>query len=620
MFRILFILSVLVVLLPMEVRSEHYVKTWQISDNFGTVDTVSVDTAHLNFQLNNVVDRYSILNSYNANLGSPIQSKIFEERKYTPVFSLAEPYLPYMNTIENNKFYNTKSPFSNIYYLSGGSNYHEEEQISFLFTANANKDLNFGTKLDYIYTRGEYQNTAAKRFAGSFFGSYNGERYKAHGLISFNNLNNFENGGIKDTNYISGNIVYPAANIPVNIKAYSSFKWNQFFYTQQYSLGIFRKEMKGRDTLEVYVPVTKFFHTIRLDDMSKKYYEPAIEKEFYENTFGTSDYTYDSIAFQILTNRFTISMEEEFNKWMDFGLKAYIENRTQRYSLGSDTVRNDYWQSNTSIGGMLAKESGRVFKYNLLADLVLIGPHAGDMSLSAKIGGYFRLWRDSVTIEAHGSTLSESPGVFEEKYSSSHMIWDQSLEKVNRTRLGGRFAIPTRQLDLSVNIENIYKPIYFQGLSAPIQFAGNVQLLTADLSKVFKAGKFALDARAVYQLSSNQSVIPLPLLSAHLNLYYDDIWFKVLSMQMGVDAKYHSLYYAPSFNPSIGKFVVQNSVQIGNYPYVTVYLNAHLKRTRFFAEMSHINQMFMQGKYYAMPYYPYNPSVFKMGLSWNFYD
>jgi len=133
-------------------------------------------------------------------------------------------------------------------------------------------------------------------------------------------------------------------------------------------------------------------------------------------------------------------------------------------------------------------------------------------------------------------------------------------------------------------------------------------------------GSFTLENNVVYQLSSNQAVLPLPEITLYHNLYYHGLWFKVLSMQIGADVRYHTAYYAPSYMPATGQFFVQDKMKIGNYPVMNVYINAHLKRTRFFVQYYHVNQLFMKGDYYSMPDYPINPATFKMGLTWNFYD
>ena len=51
-------------------------------------------------------------------------------------------------------------------------------------------------------------------------------------------------------------------------------------------------------------------------------------------------------------------------------------------------------------------------------------------------------------------------------------------------------------------------------------------------------------------------------------------------------------YYAPDYSPVIGQFYNQNpddKIEIGAFPIVNVYANLHLKRTRFFIMMYHVN-------------------------------
>lgn len=617
---ILFFSVYIVALHAAKSNSGPYLKAFMLTDNFGKLDSVDNDTSHLNFQYLNSIDRLSIANSFNATLGSPIQSKIFEKRRELDDFIFANPYLPYLHTIDNTLFYNTKTPFSSLYYLSGGTNYHEEEQISFTFTANANKKLNFGAKLDYIYSRGEYMNNSAKRFAGSLWSMYTGEKYQAAGVIASNNLSNYENGGIKDTSYINGSINYPTENIPVNIKGFSNLKYNQLYFTHQYALGTYRFKDDQKDSASMYfVPITKFYHTLKIDDVRKRYYESSIEKEFYQNTYYNQNSLNDSALYQSMTNTFAVSIEEEFNQWMNFGLKAYIENNVQRYGLNVDTLFNEDWLSNTSIGAVLSKDQGRIFRYRFDGQLTFIGPYAGEFNLNGKMGGYFRLWGDSLALIARASLQNLIPSYFIQNYSSGHFQWSNQFDPYQKMKIGGVFALPTRNLELNISIENISNPIYFNSNGLPVQ-SGNVQIVSADLFKKFKFGKFALESHVVYQLSSNQSIIPLPEITSLQNFYYDDLWFKVLSVQFGFDMRYHTSYFAPSYMPATGVFYNQSEYEIGNYPVFNVYLNAHLKRTRFFAQMYHVNQLFMNGDYYSMPLYPINPAIVKVGLSWNFYD
>lgn len=614
------------VLILTSVQSEtpsgyRYVKTWHISDRFAVVDSIPVDTIPLNFQDDNPIDRFSIANSYNGNLGSPIQSKLYFDRPAVNDFIFANAYFPYMMNVQHATFYNTKTPYTNLDYKTGGTNYRDEDHIKFLFTGNANKKLNIGTTLDYIYARGEYKNQGIKRFSASLFGSYNGKHYNASGLITTNNLDNYENGGLSDTLSINPTNI-ATSDIPANIVGYSNYKQTQIFFNQQYSIGFERPIQVSKDSVgSEYVPVTRFAHTLKFDGLSKRYYENSVEKTFYQNTyFPTLKQTNDTSALQTLSNNFSVSMAEEFNKWMKFGLSAYIENEIQRYTYNQDTLVNNMLQSSTKVGAILSKQQGQIFRYNILGEINLLGYKAGDYLLQGNVGGFFKLWNDSISLVATGFSRRDLPSYFLQHYQSNHFRWDNSFNHVYRTHIGGTFSIPTRSLSLDIGVENIRKYIYFDENALPAQYAGNIQILAANFKKDFHVGKFTLENNIVYQLSSNPSVLTLPDLTLFHNLYYHDKWFDVLTVQIGANLRYHTAYYAPSYMPATGQFYSQMHTKIGNYPVLNAYLNFHLKRTRFFIEYYNISQMFIKEGYYSMPNYPIDPAIMKGGLSWNFYD
>ena len=601
-----------------------FVKTWRITDRFATADSIPVDTIPLNYQISNPIDRFSISNSYNGNLGSPIQSKLYFDRPANTDFIFANAYYPYLMNVDHATFYNTKTPYSNIDYNTGGSLHRDEDHVKFLFTANPKKNFNFGTTLDYIYAPGEYKNQSVQRFSGSIFGSFQGKHYTATALIATNDLNNYENGGIIKTTDITSPITGTLPiDIPVNINAtaYANFKQTQLFYNQQYSIGFERKIKVSADSVRLeYVPVTRFAHTLRVDDLRKRYYEPTVEKTFYKNTYLPFSQTNDTSAVQTLTNNFSVSMAEEFNKWMNFGLTAFIENELQNYTYNKDSLVNTMFASTTKVGGILSKQRGKTIRYNVLGELSFLGYKAGDFRLEANLGGYFKLWKDSISLVANGFVRSDKPSYFLEHYQSNHFRWENDFTSVYRTHVGGTFSIPTRSFALNVSVENLTNLVYFDTNALPAQFSGNIQVLAANLKLDFHVGRFALENNVVYQVSSQQGILPLPNLVLYHNLYYNDLWFKVLSVQLGVNVRYHSAYYAPTYMPATGQFYNQTSTLIGNYPMMNAYLNMHLKRTRFFIEYYHVNQMFMKGAYFSMPNYPIDQANIKLGISWNFYD
>ncbi|HET7733304.1 MAG TPA: putative porin, partial [Paludibacter sp.] len=542
-----------------------FVKTWHISEQFAVADSVPVDTMHLNYQNDNPIDRFSIANSFNGNLGSPIQSKLYFDRPEKTDFIFADAYYPYLMNVQHVTFYNTKTPFSNLNYINGGSLNRDEDNFKFLFTANANKKLNIGTTIDYLSSPGEYMNMAVSRFSGSLFGSYDGKHYTAKGLLATNSMKNQENGGLENPADILTTLT-PTV-MQTNIAGQSNFKQNVFYYNHQYSIGFERPVRINPDSVRMdYVPVTKFGHTFKYDDMRKRYYENSVNTTYYQNTYGVGSHTNDSTTLQTITNNLSVSMEEEFNKWMQFGLTAYLENEIQRYVYTKENMLNLDFRSTTKVGGVLSKQRGQRFRYNVLGELGFLGYKAGDFLLEGKAGGYFKIWKDSIALIANGFVRSDKPSWFMNNYESNHFRWQNDFANVYRTHAGGTFSMPTRSLSLDVSVENLTQYIYFNSQALPTQFSGNIQVLAANLKKDFHLGKFALENNVVYQVSSNQDALALPNLVLYHNLYYDDKWFNVLSVQLGANVRYHTMYYAPAYMPATGQFYSQSTTKIGNYP------------------------------------------------------
>jgi len=605
--------------LPQVPPNYRYVKTWHISEQFAVADSVPVDTMHLNFQNANPIDKFSISNSFNGNLGSPIQSKVYFDRPENTDFIFSNAYFPYLMNVQHATFYNTKTPLSNLNYITGGTHLRAEDNIKFLFTANANKRLNIGTTVDYMRTVGEYAYQAVSRFSGSLFGSYDGKHYSATALFAANKMKNQENGGLEKATDITSGILPEL--LDTRLAAQSTFTQNQIYFNQQYSIGFERAVRITKDSVRMdYVPVTRFAHTLKLDDVRKRYYENSVDKSFYTNTYGVGTLTNDTASLQTLTNNLSVSMAEEFNKWMDFGLTAYMENEVQRYVYTKDNMLNLDFKTSTKVGGILSKQRGQLFRYNLQGELTFLGYKAGNFLLKANVGGFFKVWNDSISMTANGFVRSDKPSLFFDYYESNHFRWENDFTNVYRTHVGGTFSIPTQSLSVDVSIENITKHVYLDSAALPQQYSGNIQVMAFNFKKDFHVGKFTLENNVVYQVSSKTDILPLPSFVLYHNLYFHDKWFSVLSVQFGADVRYHTAYYAPTYMPATGQFYSQNKTMIGNYPVMNAYVNCHLKRTRFFLEYYHLNNKFMKGEYFSMPYYPIDPAVVKLGISWNFYD
>ena len=605
--------------------------TWKISDDLGLPDSIQPDTTYINYNLYNSIDRNSIANSYNGNLVSPIQSKIYFDRYTETDFLFSHAYNPYIITSTDVVYYNTTTPYSNITYRTGGTNYREEDHINFIFTSNSNKHTNFGVTMDYLYPRGEYAQQSAKRFAGTLFGSHNGRNYKAYGNVVYNSLNNFENGGLVNPNDLTSPVA--RKDIPVKLNPSSSsssnvlseYQYYSAFYHHKYSLGIERDVKINEDsTTQVFVPVTTFAHTLKVDNAAKRYSERVAVNDFYRNTYSENKFTNDTAAVLTVKNTLSATFEEEFNTLLKFGATVYAENEVQRFvseNATNDTTTQQQWLNSTKAGGILSKRQGKFLKYEFGGDIYLIGYKLGDFKLHGDLQTNLKLGKDTLSINANAYVKNEEPSYFLQNYKSNHFRWNNNFDKTYRTYMGGEIKYPSKHIDAKLNVgfESIGNHIYFDTIGIPIQHNGNIQVLAADLQLHLKSKHFALENSMVYQLSSSK-YLPLPTLSLLHNIYYHDCWFGVLYPQIGVNMRMHTAYYAPLLMPATGQFCIQDKEQIGNYPVMNAYANFRLKTVRFYIEYTHFNQLFMQPHYFSMPGYALNPALLKFGLSWEFYD
>ena len=293
-------------------------------------------------------------------------------------------------------------------------------------------------------------------------------------------------------------------------------------------------------------------------------------------------------------------------------------------------------------GGELLKEQGNLLHYKVLGELAIAGEDAGQFRLEGNGDLNLNLLGDSVRLDVNAYVKNLNPVFFYRNFHSKHYWWDNNdLSKIMRTRLEGKLTSKKLGTTLRAGVENIKNYTYLANTSVPVtnpsgqtvsfknnaavfQHSGNIQVFTAMLQQKLKFGIFHLDGEVVYQKSSEQSILPLPELSAYGNLYLKTGLAKnVLQVELGADVRYFTKYNAPDYSPVIGQFYLQNpenEISIGGCPMIDVYANLHLKRTRIFVMLYNANQTMGNSRYFLAPHYPISPRILKLGISWNFFD
>lgn len=722
-------------------------KVWTVDSKFGDIRKAEPDTlSHMYMNSIFTTGKYGEYNTL-GNVGSPRISRIFIDRNEDGQFIFTHPYDFFVKPVDTFHFTNTLSPFTNLNYNTCGNRTNGEDHLTAKFGVNSGKRLGVGFNFDYIYGRGFYQNQSTSHFNYTMYGSYLGDRYQAHVLMSTNHQKVTENGGITNDYYITHPESFDDDFLSNEIPTVLEQNWNRndnqhIFFTQRYNVGFNRKvkmteeEIKARkfaieskrendarkkreeqenetdnyeriknaklpgiankglneqtyngrpdnakvvgdepqsfnkvsgDRIAVtdkqmsdsllatqkkeqadtawmkteYVPVTSFIHTLKFDNYKRIYQAYQSPTDFYANDYKVGpwggDSIYDKTKYVHLSNTFAISLLEGFNKWAKAGLKAFATSELRHFSLPAlDGTETSYTEHNVSIGGQLSKTAGKTLHYDVTAETWLVGEDAGQLKIDATADVNFPLWGDTVTLMARGFFKRMNPTFYYRHYHARHFWWDNdNLDKILHSRIEGQFHYSKTKTTLRVAVDEIQNYTYMAmgyniaddkrtGNTIDVrQKGGSLSLITLALGQNFKLGPLNWENMITYQKSTDNDVLPVPDLNIYTNLYLRFKIARVLKCDFGADGRFFTKYYAPDYSPALGQYAVQtgdNRTKVGEYPVVNVYANFHLKQTRFFVMMSHVNAGSGSRDYFFTPHYPLNQRIFRFGVSWNFYN
>ena len=231
------------------------IKVWTIDSRFGDRKAAVPDT--LSHMFMNTVFTTGLRGEYKTtgNLGAPRINRIFTDRQNEGQFIFTQPFDFFITPIGQFHFTNTLSPFTNITYNTAGNRLNGEDHLTTKFGVNAGKKLGVGFKFDYLYGRGYYQDQSTAHFNYTMYGSYIGDHYQAHLLLSTNHQKVTENGGITNDNYIIHPESYSDKYTTSEIPTVLSQNWNRndnqhIFFTHRYNLGFSRKVPMTADEIK----------------------------------------------------------------------------------------------------------------------------------------------------------------------------------------------------------------------------------------------------------------------------------------------------------------------------------------------------------------------------------
>ena len=661
--------------------SMHYKRiiTWKEDRHFHDVNLQKFDTTY-NYHFNEYPYYGEDINTTWLGVsGSPEQTYNYFKRADTDnaiFYTALQRYSYSPETLPN---YNTKTPYTELAYWGTlfANKEKEESNIKVLTTQNILPELNLTLEFRRYGGNGILKREDTNNRNVVIAGNYMGKRYLMHTGFIYNKVARSENGGVVDNFWIRDTTV-DAREIDVYLRdASSTTKKNTVFLDQSYRIPFtFIENLKGRkerkhqealrasimengDSLAIAELLQKEAEELEAKEAAadtvnnnittaiighsseysvfRRIYQDNIDKndEFGRKFFNDRFYlnptrSADSLRVMKFENRFFIRLQpwksDGIVSKLDVGigdkLANYFSFKTSDYIQGSsNTLLNSTYLYAGAKG-----QYKKYFTWDAKGEYTFLGYEMNDFGVHANLGfsAYpFRRDKNSpLTLKAHFETTLKEPDYYEQHVCTNHYRWDNDFGKISSTKIGATLEIPRWDLNASFDYALLSNNIYYDTLGIVRQNPEPMSVMTASLQKNFKLWKFHLDHQALFQISSNKDVLPLPMLALNLRYYLQfDVVKKVMQMQIGANAAFTTKWYAPAFNPVLGVFHNQNVEEYGNCPYIDAFVNIQWKRACIFVKVVNVNMGWpnKSADYFSAAGYIAPQRAIKFGIFWPFY-
>ena len=602
----------------------------KISTQYVTEDEINrnIPLHHIDTNPNGAEIFHNLYKNYTVfqdlgNIGTPSRSLIFNTDRHVGFRLCNNPFEGYWMKPEETKFYNTKTPYTDLFYAQGSN-----ELIYLLarHTQNILPRWNVGADLQRITSVGFIgrQNTSIYNY--QFFTRYTSKN-KKYELIAHATWNRGvveESGGIQiDTSFetLTGTNKKVLSNLN---SSQTRFKSRTAYVKQYWHFGNLEQIINKEDTIYEMHSTKQLSYSIKAEETSFIFENlkgdtnsTLLPHQYYDVTTNTLDSTYfgkieNRIAYDMFTGT-QIQLKDSIRKYMGIGFThAMIVTSQNPYVRNYQNILCDFTYENIKLKNNTISEIGYL-AYNFA------GYNSGDYKL--KVALKYRTYLFDLGVNAEEQLYKPDYNFLFNK--SNQFLWnnENTFNKTQTDRIG--FQISTRRFrnnfHLTVNSYILNNWVYINTSCLPTQSASTIMVNTVQLNKTFRLWKFYFEHFIYYQ-QTNNDVIRVPELSGKIRYYFQSR-FKTMKFQLGFDVFYNTAYYGNNYNPATRQFYLQNDRLIGNYPLFEPFITSEIKRVIFFFKYEHLNQDWLNNNgYYYTPHYPLSLSSFRIGIRWRYYD
>ena len=544
-----------------------------------------------------------------GNYGTATRNTFYQPHRSVGAQLGFRAYDPYAVQDGEVKYYDTRSPLTEMTFVSGGRG---RNILRFGMNQNITPRLNVGFRVQRFTSNKQYgvfsttksEEILAQNWNFLAQASYFSKDKKYTILAHYRHLNHNsrEQGGLlnvtdtTDTNK-KGYVYDGPARLSDNARSWE--RRHVFHVYQQYRLANgFQLFQQGE-----YTGIKD-----RYDDPN---IQTGLQNGLYKNILYDSTATHQAVDYRLIDTKLGIK-----GTFSGFNYRAYYRPRVYR-------VKGNYNTSDSTGAGY------RNVRFENIIGLWL-SYYLKDSSQHLIAEGQHLLGRDFLLrgelstrwFEAGYQTAFWTPDMLMQRYESNHLRWNNSFKLTGANTIYGSLPIKTKTLNFEPQLQYhlVSNYVYYDTAAVARQFSGSFSLLRVGAKLVWQKNKFNFRGEGYYTINSNTDIIRIPALFASAELTYDFIYAKVLYVQVGVSAAYRSSYLADAYMPLTQQFYLQNYFLVDQYAVADAFATLRINRVRILLKMSHINEGLGVAGYYTTPRYLGLQRTFSFGVFWPFFD
>lgn len=521
--------------------------------------------------------------------------------------------------------YSSRGPFSQVLLMSNFSTRTEQIAGRLFYTQNVTPSTNLGLAFDHGDETGAYTNFQTRVNALRIFGSYAAKRIYCNLSVGFAKHTMKDYGGLaNDNDQLSPEL--KRQETPVRLSTPSARISSQAA-SAIFEFDILQYKNVVRDSLGIQytakAPLLSLTSTHHFRAYYRGYHE-AYSLDELRPRYISSTAAIDSVGQQSYSATVGARLRQlkharlplpGIRAAVGYQLDRYIMPRPNQYLTGEiSDMRHSLF---VVVGADYALPHLNVAAF---AQSYLLGGKLGNTKVKAEVS-YFPAKREKqyeIRAEWQGDFASQHP--FYMNYRSNRFVWNNTeFKRSFSSVLGAAFVAPKWGGEYGVNNVITTNYTYIDSAVRPAQLP-KLNVLEVYIQQTFDRWGLSAVLRGSWQHASHHAAA-VPTITVYGNLAYQFPVIKnALSIRLGAEAYYYSLYFAPGYCTDLGVFYAQRDMKIGNYPMLNAFLSLKWKSANIFVKVFNVAQGAYGYDFFAAPHYPDRRRSVRLGINWYFYN